>query len=66
MATRPTIRDVADAAGVSVSTVSRVYTQPELFREETRARVHAAAERLHYVPNRSATALTTGRRAMSA
>ena len=61
MATRPTIRDVADAAGVSVSTVSRVFTQPELFRAETRARVHAAAERLRYVPSRSATALTTGR-----
>lgn len=61
MAARPTIRDVAQAAGVSVSTVSRVYTHPQLFREETRRRVHAAAAELHYVPSRSAAALATGR-----
>jgi len=61
MATRPTIRDVARAAGVSVSTVSRVFTHPQLFRKETRSRVHAAAEQLNYVPSRLATALTTGR-----
>jgi len=61
MAARPTIRDVARAAGVSVSTVSRVYTNPQLFREETRRKVHAAAAELHYVPSRSAAALATGR-----
>src|ERR1700743_416838 len=61
MATRPTIRDVAHAAGVSVSTVFRVYTQPDLFREETRRKVYAAAETLRYVPSKSASALITGR-----
>jgi len=61
MASRPTIRDVARAAGVSVSTASRVFTRPELFREGTRQRVHEAATRLEYTPNRSAAALTTGR-----
>jgi DNA-binding LacI/PurR family transcriptional regulator len=61
MATRPTIRDVARAANVSVSTVSRVFTQPQLFREETRSRVYAAAEQLNYVPSRRAAALTTGK-----
>jgi DNA-binding LacI/PurR family transcriptional regulator len=60
---RPTIRDVARAAGVSVSTVSRVFTQPELFRDETRLKVHAAAQALNYSPNRSAASLTTGRTA---
>ena len=61
MATRPTIRDVARAAGVSVSTVSRVFTRPDLFREQTRLKVYEAAETLRYVPNKSATALITGR-----
>jgi LacI family transcriptional regulator/LacI family repressor for deo operon, udp, cdd, tsx, nupC, and nupG len=60
---RATIRDVARAAGVSVSTVSRVFTRPELFRDETRLKVHAAAEQLNYSPNRNAASLTTGRTA---
>ena len=60
---RPTIRDVARAAGVSVSTVSRVFTHPELFRDETRARVLAAASELNYFPNRNAASLITGRTA---
>jgi len=56
-----TIRDVAELAGVSVSTVSRVYTQPDLFREETRRKVHDAASQLKYSPNRNAASLTTGK-----
>jgi LacI family transcriptional regulator/LacI family repressor for deo operon, udp, cdd, tsx, nupC, and nupG len=62
-AARSTIRDVARTAGVSVSTVSRVFTQPELFRDETRLRVLAAAQALNYSPNRSAASLTTGKTA---
>lgn len=46
---------------MSVSTVSRVFTRPDLFREETRLKVYDAAERLAYSPNKSATALSTGR-----
>jgi DNA-binding LacI/PurR family transcriptional regulator len=60
---RATIRDVARAAGVSVSTVSRVFTHPELFRDETRLKVQTAAGQLHYSPNRNAASLTTGRTA---
>ena len=60
---RATIRDVARAAGVSVSTVSRVFTRPELFRDETRLKVHVAAEQLNYSPNRNAASLSTGRTA---
>lgn len=41
---RPTIPDLADAAGVSVSTVNRVLNQPESVRPPTRERVLAAAE----------------------
>jgi DNA-binding LacI/PurR family transcriptional regulator len=59
----PTIRDVARAAGVSVSTVSRVFSRPELFRETTRTKVHEAARTLNYSPNRSAASLITGKTA---
>ncbi len=56
-----TIRDVASAAGVHVSTVSRTFSAPHLVNAETRGRVLAAAERLGYRPNRVARALITGR-----
>jgi DNA-binding LacI/PurR family transcriptional regulator len=55
-----TINDVAIAAGVSTSTVSRSFTNPELIRHETRVRVLEAARRLEYVPNRQARSLATG------
>ncbi|GLW12954.1 LacI family transcriptional regulator [Microtetraspora sp. NBRC 13810] len=58
-----TIQDVAKAAGVSVSTVSRALSSPEMVREETRARVRAVAERLGYRPNLAARGLITGRTA---
>ena len=61
MSSRPTIRDVAEAAGVSVSTVSRVLSRPEMFRESTRERVQAAAESLNYSPSRHAASLSTGK-----
>lgn len=56
-----TIRDVAQAAGVHVSTASRALTASHLVKKETRERVLAAAARLGYRPNESARALTTGR-----
>ncbi|WP_232665284.1 LacI family DNA-binding transcriptional regulator [Pseudonocardia sp. TRM90224] len=56
-----TIRDVASAAGVSASTVSRAFTAPDLVGEETRGRVRDAAQRLGYLPNRQASGLITGR-----
>jgi LacI family transcriptional regulator len=57
----PTIRDVASAAGVSQSTVSRALSMPELVNPATRARVLEAAGRLGYQPNRAARGLITGR-----
>jgi DNA-binding LacI/PurR family transcriptional regulator len=60
---RPTIRDVAEVAGVSVSTVSRVLSHPELFRESTRQRVQEAATSLNYSPSRHAASLSTGKTA---
>jgi LacI family transcriptional regulator len=57
----PTISQVAKAAGVSRATVSRTFTRPELLSAETIKRVRAAAEKLDYVPNPVARALSTGR-----
>jgi LacI family transcriptional regulator len=56
-----TIRDVAAAAGVSQSTVSRALSMPELVNPATRARVLEAARKLGYQPNRAARGLITGR-----
>jgi LacI family transcriptional regulator len=51
---RVTVIDIAHAAGVSKSTVSLVLQGSSTPREETRARVTEAMERLGYVYNRSA------------
>jgi LacI family transcriptional regulator len=56
-----TIRDVARASGVHVSTVSRTFSAPHLVNAETRSRVLSTAESLGYRPNRAARALITGR-----
>ena len=56
-----TIRDVARAAGVSPSTVSRALAGLETVSPATRQRVKAVAERLGYQPNRAARGLITGR-----
>lgn len=51
---RPTIIDVAEAAGVSKSTVSLVLQNNPAVRTETREAVRAAMARLGYVYNRAA------------
>lgn len=56
-----TIRDIAQLAGVSASTVSRVFGWPEMVSEETRERVQAVASSVGYTPNRAARGLITGR-----
>lgn len=45
------IKDVAEAAGVSTATVSRVLTQQPHVRPEVRERVMAAVAKLEYRPN---------------
>lgn len=45
---RPTIPDLAGAAGVSVSTVNRVLYEPDSVRHTTKARVLAAAEQIGF------------------
>lgn len=56
---RPTIKDVARAAGTSTVTVSRVVNTPELVQSATRARVEAAMRALGYVPNLAARSMRT-------
>ena len=56
-----TITDVADAAGVSIKTVSRVFNNEPNVRPLTRDRVLAAATELDYHPNVAARSLA-GRR----
>lgn len=52
-----TLQDVAEAARLSLITVSRALRTPESVREETRARVHQAIEEIGYVPNLTARSL---------
>lgn len=55
-----TLRDVAAAAGVSVSTASRALGEARGLRPDTVARVRRAARRLNYRPNSVARQLKTG------
>lgn len=56
-ARRPTIYSVADRAGVSIATVSRVLHRPGAVRPATRDRVMTAVEELNYVPDGAARSL---------
>lgn len=58
-----TIRDVANHAGVSHQTVSRVINGSERVMPETRARVEAAIEEMGYRPNEIARHMARGRTA---
>jgi DNA-binding LacI/PurR family transcriptional regulator len=55
-----TIKDVAEAAGVSIATVSRALHGLPRVSEATRQRVLAAATELRYVPSPSAASLASG------
>jgi LacI family transcriptional regulator, gluconate utilization system Gnt-I transcriptional repressor len=59
--TVPTLSAVAERAGVSAITVSRVVRLPEMVAPQTRARVEAAMRELGYVPNQLAGALAGAR-----
>ena len=59
-ARRPRLRDIAVSLGLSVNSVSRALAGKDSIGEETRARVHAEARRLEYVPNSLARSLVTG------
>ena len=57
----PTLKDVAERAGVSRSAVSRTFTDGASVSDRMRARVEEAALALGYSPNALASSLTTGR-----
>lgn len=57
---RPSVKDVAALAGVSLGTVSNVLNRPEAVRPETRARVEKAIRDLGFVRNDSARQLRAG------
>lgn len=59
--TVPTLSAVAELAGVSAITVSRVVRLPEMVAPQTRAKVEAAMRELGYVPNQLAGALAGAR-----
>lgn len=56
---RVTVYTVAERAGVSVATVSRVLQEPQLVRETTRAKVLQAIDELDYVPHGAARSLAS-------
>lgn len=58
---KTTLKDVATAAGVSVSTVSRVLSGSASISEETCERVRAEAKRLNYTLNSAARSLRCDR-----
>lgn len=57
----PSLRQVAEIAGVSTATVSRVMNTPDLVSDALRQRVAAVVERLGWVPDGAARALATRR-----
>lgn len=62
----PTIYDVAKAAGVAPSTVSRAFSRPGRVNAETAARIRQVAEDLGYRANPLARALPTGKTSLLA
>ncbi|NNF23313.1 MAG: LacI family DNA-binding transcriptional regulator [Rhodobacteraceae bacterium] len=57
----PTLKDVAERAGVSRSAVSRTFTDGASVSVKMRRKVETAARELGYHPNALASSLTTGR-----
>ena len=57
-----TVYDVADLAGVSTATVSRVIHGSPLVHPDTQQRVRAAIDQLGFVPDRSAQGLSRRRK----
>jgi len=58
---RATVFDVAQAAGVSAITVSRVLRTPDLVSDKTRHKVQTAVAQLGYMPDPAAKALASDR-----
>jgi DNA-binding LacI/PurR family transcriptional regulator len=57
----PTLKEVAELAGVSVSTASLALNQNPRIKESTRNKVSACAKAINYVPNRIGRTLKKGK-----
>ena len=57
----PTIKDVAELAGVATSTVSRALSNPDRVNARTRERIEQVAAQLKYAPSSQARGLSSGR-----
>ena len=58
---RPTLKTVAEATGLAVTTVSRALNDAADIGQQTKERVRQAADKLGYRPNRAGLRLRTGR-----
>jgi LacI family transcriptional regulator len=58
---KPTIKDIAKKADVSIATVSHVINNTKVISPETRTRVVKAIRSLRYHPSKSAISLVTGK-----
>jgi LacI family transcriptional regulator len=58
---QPTLRTIADLAGLGVTTVSRALKDGPELNIETKARVRAIADKIGYRPHRAGVRLKTGR-----
>ena len=56
-----TLKDVSEAAGLSLITVSRALRQPETVHADTREKIHKTIIELGYVPNLAARSLVSKR-----
>lgn len=59
MQKRSTIRQIANEAGVSIATVSRVINQPDTVKPETRSQVQEVMDRNYFVANGSAATMNS-------
>ena len=55
-----TIKDVAEHAGVSVSTVSKVLNNWKTISQKTKDKVNASIKALNYTPNSQAVSFARG------
>jgi len=58
---KPNLKDVAELAGVSAITVSRVLTTPEKVSDKLRQKIEQAIHQLGYIRNHAASALASNR-----
>jgi LacI family transcriptional regulator len=58
---KPTIKDIAEKAGVSIATVSYVINNTKTISPKTKERVEKTIKSLRYQPSKSARSLVTGR-----